>query len=229
MPAYLIFHEGNAFSFTVFAMMAVGMPLVRASAKACFSLIKIVAVDTLITWKLNASNFLSIGYGELHHQCCRRSADRCCLRSLPGCPVFWRLPTWQPPIPVLPGSHRHLAVCIHDNRHCPFGCDRHTHCCRDSLSQRTTGHIYTRDMFHIRMSLQVRTKMTQGFQIFYREISLLQELRNNLALYVLWTVQNDHDPLFSDLSDLHSSLQNTRYVKISAADKDPPGCPAFAA
>ena len=53
----------------------------------------------------------------------------------------------------------------------------HTYCCGDSLSQRTTRHINTRDMFHIRMSLQIRSKMTKCLQIFFREISSLSQCR----------------------------------------------------
>src|SRR5699024_4370051 len=52
--------------FSVLAIIAVGIPFtVLASANAAASCSKSFPSATLITWKLNASNFLSIGYGEL--------------------------------------------------------------------------------------------------------------------------------------------------------------------
>ena len=50
----------------------------------------------------------------------RRSADRYCPRWLPGCPAFCVLQTWKPPIPVPPGSRRHLKGYIPGNPSDPF-------------------------------------------------------------------------------------------------------------
>ena len=49
----------------------------------------------------------------------------------------------------------------------------HTYCSRNSLPQRSTGHINARNMLHIRMSLQIRTCMAQCHKIFLREKSAL--------------------------------------------------------
>ena len=48
-----------------------------------------------------------------------------------------------------------------------------TNGCGKSLSKRTTGHVNTRNMFHVRMSLKHGADVTQSFQLLYREISFL--------------------------------------------------------
>ena len=58
-----------------------------------------------------------------------------------------------------------------------FSGQRHTNSCGNSLSKRTAGHIYARNVFHIRMALQIRAQMTQSYKILLREITSLCQCR----------------------------------------------------
>ncbi len=60
MPAYLVLHEGNAFSFYGLCDDGGRHALYGCFCliKCSFQLIKIIAIATLITWKLNAFEFL---------------------------------------------------------------------------------------------------------------------------------------------------------------------------
>ena len=48
-----------------------------------------------------------------------------------------------------------------------LGCESHTAGNGCALTERTGGHINTRDMFHIRMTLKVAVCLSEGFDIFY--------------------------------------------------------------
>lgn len=57
-------------------MIAVGIPLVAfASANAAASWSKSLPSATLITWKLNASNFYQLDKESIHHQLLRQSTN----------------------------------------------------------------------------------------------------------------------------------------------------------
>ena len=50
-----------------------------------------------------------------------------------------------------------------------FGRQRHTHCGRHALAQRTAGHIHARNVLSVRMALEIRAYFPKGFQILHRE------------------------------------------------------------
>jgi len=70
--------------------------------------------------------------------------------------------------------------------------------------------------------------VTQGRQILYREISSVSQCGIETGSCV--TLGQNESVAFLHIGFFGSMFISSKYknVKISAADKDPPGCPAFA-
>ena len=179
MPAYCVLHVGNAFTFYCFHDDGRRHTFCSSCLiKRSFQLIHIVAVCNIDHMEIESFKFLVDRVWGAY--ICNITID---LKSVivhdHNQVVQFAEACEHSCLPYL--SFLDLAV----SKQCvytiviiaEFGRKSHTCCSGDSLSKRTTGHINTRDMLHIRMSLKIGAQMTKCFQILFWKVSSLCKYR----------------------------------------------------